>query len=40
MGILDGLMETGSGAKITSIGKRYIDSYRISYYAAIPNSDE
>jgi len=32
--------ETGSGAKITSIGKRYIDPYRIGYYAASPNSDE
>jgi hypothetical protein len=34
------LWEMGSGAMITSIGKRYIDSYIISYYAAIPNSDE
>ncbi|MFK4389945.1 hypothetical protein ABH916_001873 [Peribacillus frigoritolerans] len=34
------LWETVSGAKITSIGKRFIDSYRISYYAVIPNSDE
>lgn len=34
------LWETGSGAKITTIGKKYIDSYRISSYAAIPNSDE